>query len=100
MININMHMGYLLLNRLGRIQPKCLSLTMVFLYQYPRLFESKTTLFNLAEMLCSHSHIYNKKAQIHDKIIEKDFFFIRAGKGKNRLSKSSGLTISFLISLI
>lgn len=45
MINVNMHMGYLLLNRWGRIIPKRLSFTKAFLYQGPRWSEGKTTLF-------------------------------------------------------
>lgn len=52
MVNINMHMGYFLLNE----GLKHLSLTKALLYQDPRLSESRLLYLDLAEML--HSHIY------------------------------------------
>lgn len=45
MVNINMHMGYFLLNKWRRIDLKHLSLTKALLYWGPRLAESKTTSF-------------------------------------------------------
>lgn len=54
-------------------------------------------------MLCSHSHIYNKKAQIHDKIIEKDFFLLEQGKERtdypNLLALLFFLNFSYIVDL-
>lgn len=51
-------------------------------------------------MLCSHSHIYNKKAQIHDKIIEKDFFLLEQGKERTDYPNLLALLFFFNFSYI